>query len=43
MSHLLGTLWFVLLVGGLSFAAGAIMRPKLAKWIPGLGGCCKKG
>ena len=43
MSHLLGTLWFVLLVSGASFIAGVVMRPMVAKWIPGMckKGCCK--
>ena len=40
MSHLLGTLWFVLLVASVSFVAGAVMRPMVAKWIPGI---CKEG
>ena len=40
MSHLLGTLWFVLLVAGVAFVAGAFLRPVVSKWIPS---CCKKG
>ena len=34
MSSILGTLWFVLLVGAVSFTAGAILRPWITKMIP---------
>lgn len=42
MSSILGTLWFVLLVGSCSFVAGAILRPWIGKYLPG-SNCCKKG
>lgn len=35
MSSILGTLWFVLLVGSVCFVAGAILRPWVMKMIPG--------
>lgn len=35
MSGILGTLWFVLLVGSASFVAGAVLRPWIMKMLPG--------
>ncbi len=32
----MSTVWFCILVGVVSFAAGAVLRPVLAKAIPGM-------
>lgn len=38
MSGILGTLWFILLVGSVSFVAGAVLRPWIMKLLPGARG-----